>query len=115
MDFYGALFGWEFEVGPPETGHYTMCRLQGRRAVALMPNPDPNADAFWWNVYLATDDCDRTAERVRAAGGELLTEPMDVMGQGRMAMVRDPARRRSSGCGRVRRTSAVRSSTNPVR
>ncbi len=90
MSFYGALFGWDFEVGPPETGRYTMCRLQGRAVAALMPNPDPNADAFWWNVYLATDDCDRTAERVRAAGGELLMEPMDVMEQGRMAMVRDP-------------------------
>ena len=90
MRFYGALFGWDFEVGPPETGRYTMCRLQGRAVAALMPNPDPNADAFWWNVYLATDDCDQTAERVRAAGGELLMEPMDVMGQGRMAIVRDP-------------------------
>ena len=40
-----------------------------------MPNPDPDADDFWWNVYFASDDCDRTAERIRAAGGELLTEP----------------------------------------
>jgi uncharacterized protein len=91
MDFYGPLFGWEFEVGPPETGHYTTCSLQGRRAAAIMPNPDPEADDFWWNVYLASDDCDRTAERIRAAGGELLTESMDVMGQGRMAIARDPA------------------------
>ncbi len=90
MTFYGALFGWDFEVGPAETGHYTNCRLRGRSVAALMPNPDPDADAFWWNVYLATDDCDETATRIRAAGGELLMEPMDVMGQGRMAVARDP-------------------------
>ena len=24
MTFYGALFGWDFEVGPAETGHYTI-------------------------------------------------------------------------------------------
>ena len=55
-----------------------------------MPNPDPDAEAFWWNMYFATDDCDETATRIRAAGGELLIEPMDVMGQGRMAVARDP-------------------------
>ena len=27
MEFYRALFGWEFDVGPAETGHYTMCLL----------------------------------------------------------------------------------------
>jgi uncharacterized protein len=49
---------------------------------------EPGAGCFW-NVYLATPDCDRTAERARAAGGVLLAEPMDVMDQGRMAIVRD--------------------------
>ncbi len=90
MDFYRALFGWEYEVGPVETGHYTMCLLEGRAVAALMPNPDPAADAFWWNVYFATADCDQTSARVRAAGGELITPPDDVMSQGRMAIVRDP-------------------------
>ena len=31
MAFYGALFGWEFEVGPPEMMRYTQCLLGGRR------------------------------------------------------------------------------------
>lgn len=88
--FYGALFGWDFEVGSPEAGHYTICLLRGRPAAALVPNHDPQATAFWWNVYLATEDCDRTAERVTAAGGTLLVPPMDVMDQGRMAIARDP-------------------------
>ena len=90
MEFYGALFGWMFDVGPEETGRYTMCLLRGEPVVAIMPNPDPNASEFWWNVYLATDDCDETARRATAAGGTLLMEPMDVMDQGRMAVVRDP-------------------------
>jgi uncharacterized protein len=88
LAFYGAVFGWEFDVGPEETGRYTMCFLRGRRVAAISALHDP-ARVFW-NVYLATDDCDRTAERARAAGGTLLVEPMDVMDQGRMAIVRDP-------------------------
>lgn len=89
MEFYRALFGWDFETGPAEAGHYTTCLLEGRRVAALMSNPDPDAQDFWWNVYLATADCDATAGRVSDAGGTIVQEPMDVMNHGRMAIVRD--------------------------
>jgi predicted enzyme related to lactoylglutathione lyase len=90
MAFYGAVFGWEFQVGPPEMMRYTRCLLEGRAVAALAENPDPQADAFWWNVYLATGDCDATARRVTEAGGTLVHPPMDAGGQGRMAIARDP-------------------------
>jgi predicted enzyme related to lactoylglutathione lyase len=90
MEFYRALFGWEYEVGPAETGHYTTCLLRGRPVAAMMPNPDPNATDFWWNMYLATEDCDGTAKHVAEAGGTLIQAPMDVMDQGRMAIAKDP-------------------------
>jgi predicted enzyme related to lactoylglutathione lyase len=89
LTFYGSVFGWEFDVGPEENGRYTTCLLRGRRVAALSAQHDADAGCFW-NVYLATPDCDRTAERARDAGGTLLAEPMDVMDQGRMAIVRDP-------------------------
>ncbi len=89
MEFYGAVFGWEFDVGPEEFGRYTTCRLRGHRVAALAPNHDSDATSFWWNVYLATADCDATADAVRAAGGTVIDEPSDVMDQGRMATIRD--------------------------
>jgi uncharacterized protein len=89
LAFYAAVFGWEFDVGPEEFGRYTMCFLRGRRVAAISEMRNPSTPPFW-NVYLATDDCDRTAERAREAGGELLMEPMDVADDGRMAIVRDP-------------------------
>jgi uncharacterized protein len=90
MEFYGAVFGWEFDVGPEQTGRYTMCLLGGRPVAAIAPNPDPDATDFWWNVYFATDDCDRTATRIVEAGGTLIQAPMDIMNQGRMAIAKDP-------------------------
>jgi uncharacterized protein len=90
MEFYRALFGWEYDVGPEETGRYTMCLLRDRPVAALMANPDPGATDFWWNVYIATDDCDGTVKRVADAGGTVITAPMDVMDAGRMAILRDP-------------------------
>jgi predicted enzyme related to lactoylglutathione lyase len=89
LAFYGALFGWEFDIGPEEYGRYTMCLLRGRRAAAIAAQAALSSTVFW-NVYLATHDCDDTAERARQAGAELLMEPTDVMDDGRMAIVRDP-------------------------
>ena len=89
MTFYGALFGWEFDVGPAEFGHYTQCLLRGRPVAAIRPNPDPDATDFWRNVYFATDDCDAAAARARDAGGSIITGPMDVLDQGRTAIIKD--------------------------
>ncbi|CRK58295.1 probable glyoxalase/bleomycin resistance protein, dioxygenase superfamily [Alloactinosynnema sp. L-07] len=91
MAFYHAVFAWEFDIGPAETGNYTNCLVNGLPVAALMPNPDPEATEFWWNVYLATDDVDASVDRVRAAGGTVLVEAMDVMEIGRMAIAADPA------------------------
>ena len=90
IEFYRAVFGWEFDVGPEESGYYTMCLLRGKPVAAIMKNPDPAATDFWWNVYLATDDCDGTAKRIADSGGTVIQAPMDVMDQGRMAVAKDP-------------------------
>jgi uncharacterized protein len=91
LDFYGALFGWQFDVGPAEYGRYTTAYADGLRVAALAPNSDQEAARSWWNVYLATADCDATAAAVEPAGGTVVDPPSDVMDQGRMAIVRDPA------------------------
>jgi uncharacterized protein len=91
MEFYRALFGWEFEVGPAEHQHATMCLLQGRTAAGLLvPDPGASASDGGWTVYLATGDCDGTAARVTRAGGTVVQAPADVGGQGRMAICQDP-------------------------
>nr|MDT0665025.1 VOC family protein [Micromonospora sp. DSM 115978] len=88
-EFYGALFGWEFDHGPPEAGGYTTCLLRGQPVAALMQNPDDAATAFWWNLYLAVDDCDAVANRASAAGAKVVVPPDDVMTAGRMAILVD--------------------------
>ncbi|MFC4049559.1 VOC family protein [Actinomadura syzygii] len=88
--FYGALFGWQFEDAGPEAGHYNMCKVRGLPVAGMMQNPDDQPDTYWWNVYFATDDCDGSAERAASAGAEVVVPVMDVMGQGRMAVLKDP-------------------------
>jgi uncharacterized protein len=89
MEFYGAVLGWEFDVGPEEYGRYTTCLLHGRAAAAMAPNHDPAATEFWWNVYFAASDCDATAAKVVEAGGIVLVEPAEVGPFGRSAVVQD--------------------------
>ena len=90
LDFYGAVFEWEFAVGPEEYGRYTTCLLRGRAAAAITTEYEP-ASGPAWRVFLATPDCDDTVSRVRQAGGAVLVEATDIGDQGRMAFARDPA------------------------
>lgn len=88
--FYGELFGWEFLVGPPETGFYSNALKDGETVAAVggqMPGDDtpPN-----WTVYLATDDAEATAAAITDAGGTVLLAPMQVMEYGTMAIFADP-------------------------
>lgn len=86
--FYGAIFGWSFVDTGADFGHYTMCQVDGRAVAAIGPPQEGQPAA--WTVYLASDDTDRTAKLIAEAGGTLLAEPMDIPGNGRMAVALDP-------------------------
>jgi uncharacterized protein len=90
IDFYGAVFGWEFVRGNADNGYYTMCLLRGKPVAALMQNVDADPIGYWWNLYFAVNDCEATASKAKAAGAELLQEPMQAMEYGKMAVLRDP-------------------------
>jgi len=88
--FYGALFGWAFDVGSPETGQYTMCLVAGRQAAGLGPKPPGTPMPNAWTLYLAVDDLDATCARLADAGGRVTMPPIQVMDAGRMAIAQEP-------------------------
>jgi hypothetical protein len=88
--FYGEIFGWTFDIGGPESGHYTMCKLGGRNAAGMGKRPDNAPFPAAWNVYFSTEDVDAHCGRVREAGGQVMMPPMDVMDAGRLAFCMDP-------------------------
>lgn len=87
--FYTAVFGWTITEGSPETGGYTVATLKGRNVAGIGPKQGPPDQPPMWTTYLASDDIDATASRIKAAGGHLMMEPMDIMDEGRMAMAID--------------------------
>ncbi len=87
--FYGALFGWTRQELGPEAGGYSLVRMHGKDVGGIGPMMDPKQTPAW-SVYLATTDADETAAKVAENGGRIVTSPMDVMDQGRMATFIDP-------------------------
>ena len=75
--------------GGPETGGYAIAHLDGRTVAGIGPKMGPPDTPTVWTMYLATDDADATAAKIKGAGGHLLMEPMDVMDVGRMAIAAD--------------------------
>jgi uncharacterized protein len=90
MTFYAELFGWDLDRGGEDAGGYTMCRLEGAAVAGINGQPGPEGMPPLWVTYLASDDLDATADRIDAAGGQVMMGPMEVMEQGRMALAADP-------------------------
>ncbi len=90
-DFYRGLMGWDAaESGPPEqTGGYRLFQQDGKSVAGLMRHMQEDQPTAWM-TYVNVADADETAAAVRAAGGTVLVEPMDVMDLGRMAFFLDP-------------------------
>jgi predicted enzyme related to lactoylglutathione lyase len=89
--FYGELMGWTAtEPGPvEETGGYRMFQQDGKSVGGLMGHMQEGQPTVW-STYIDVADADETAEKVRANGGDVMIEPMDVMDIGRMAYFTDP-------------------------
>ena len=86
--FYAAVFGWhatDFPIGAGET--YTMFDLEG----AITGAAYRSGRGVCWNLYVAVEDADAIAEKVKPLGGKVLRGPMDVNDYGRMAVIADPA------------------------
>lgn len=90
--FYRELFGWEIPEHPQsgELGGYRRAKKDGKDVAGVMPRMD-EAQPTVWATYVSVEDAAATAEKVTAAGGTQMVEPMDVMGMGTMAVFTDPA------------------------
>jgi hypothetical protein len=89
-NFYGGLFGWDFEDVSPPGGRYLVGRIRGRDVAAISSPPEGAPPMAMWNTYVCVDSADETAAKVREAGGRVLADPFDIGDAGRMATFADP-------------------------
>jgi len=94
--FYGALLGWSLEdrpMGPNPEDTYTMCRVAGGDVGGLyeMRGPQFEGVPSHWMTYIWVDDVDAATTKARSMGATVMSEPMDIPGVGKMAVLQDPA------------------------
>ncbi|HXD27144.1 MAG TPA: VOC family protein [Arthrobacter sp.] len=90
--FYATLFGWTYEVGDQETyGGYVLASKDGHPVAGIMQNDGEAGTPDGWSTYLRVEDVDATVAAATTRGGKVIMPPLDVPGQGRMAMLLDPA------------------------
>ncbi|MGB8880980.1 MAG: VOC family protein [Solirubrobacteraceae bacterium] len=86
MEFYGGLFGWEFDG--PGPGDYYVARLRGRDVAGVGRAPEGVQPG--WNTYVSVASVDEAVQAAAAAGGRVVAEPFDVLPAGRLAAIEDP-------------------------
>ena len=64
-----------------------MATIGGRSAAAMFESTDRHPA---WASYVTVDDVDATTAKARELGANVLAEPFDVMGVGRMSTIQDP-------------------------
>ncbi|WP_415948803.1 VOC family protein [Streptomyces sp. KLOTTS4A1] len=90
--FYGEILGWTFDEGAEEFGGYTQALVDGRPVAAVVPQMPGMEEAGppAWSLYLASPDLAATAEKIKANGGTVVVDPMQVGPFGSMLVARDP-------------------------
>jgi len=91
--FYTSVVGWTAKDAGMSGHPYVLFSAGPAMVGGLMPIPE---DALamgvppCWTGYIAVDNVDGYAARVKGAGGSIRREPADIPGVGRFAVVADP-------------------------
>jgi predicted enzyme related to lactoylglutathione lyase len=82
FQFYQQLFGWEktgsHDMGP--MGTYQLFGFEGTSLGGMFNKPKEAPARPWWLSYSKVDDAGDAAQRVKAAGGQIVNGPMEVPG-----------------------------------
>jgi uncharacterized protein len=89
--FYRELFGWEMPAQPnsAELGGYRRAKKGGKDVAGVSPRMEEGQPAVW-GTYVSVADAAATLAKATEAGATPITQPLDVVGLGTMAVFTDP-------------------------
>jgi|SRR5215213_5213593 len=97
--FYESAFGWQTQTLGPEMGNYVVATTTEAGAGGAPKNPGAINGGFYEkpadpagqhpSVVIAVNDIREAMQKVTAAGGTLLSEPLEIPGVGQYASFRD--------------------------
>jgi len=86
--FYTALFDWQVEARPMQGFTYYMIQVGPGPVGGIVE--EKNIPMSHWMPYVAVDDVDAAAEKIKQHGGSVCVPPTDIPQTGRFAVVGDP-------------------------
>lgn len=89
--FYTRTLAWSYEDMSSEDGVYFLAKFGGETLCGIVPMGDdaPEDAPSHWFCYVEVDNIDQRVGYVAQAGGQVLQEPTDMPGVGRIAIVED--------------------------
>jgi predicted enzyme related to lactoylglutathione lyase len=87
--FYSAIFGWTGKVGENDPMKYWHWMNAGKDIGGMMDLQTPHAPPHWL-PYIAVADVDASTTKVKALGGKVLMDPMQIEKVGKFSVVQDP-------------------------
>lgn len=86
--FYEKALGWTVIDMPMKDGSsYAAIQVGEAPVGGFMPQPVPEGG---WTIYVTVDDVDARTKTAADGGAEIVSDPMDLPGVGRMATIKDP-------------------------
>ena len=91
-DFYGNVFGWEFEEHNMGGMTYTMAKLNGKDLAGIWAIPKEHAAHVppHWMSYILVDDVEKSLEKAKSAGATVVKEVTSAGEVGKFAIIIDP-------------------------
>ncbi|MCC2606900.1 VOC family protein [Planctobacterium marinum] len=89
VEFYGQLFGWQFETMDMQGQDYFVALCDKEKIAGIMACPTPEQPPCW-GQYVTVSDIQATADKVQSLNGKLLTPPTAIDGVGYFIVFQDP-------------------------
>lgn len=91
QDFYGDLFGWDFQQGTEQLGPHVRAQLGGIPVAGLGEIHRAPGLPVAWTPYLAVENAHDSCSLIRECGGTVGVGPIDSEWGGRVAIAADPS------------------------
>ena len=92
--FYAKVVGWSLAPNTMNAQKYTLLKAGDNMVGGLMPIPEDAAKMGVrpaWMGYIAVDDVQKYADKVKAAGGSIYKPPTEIPNVGTFAVAADPS------------------------
>ena len=93
-EFYSDVFGWEYGTMDSPNGNYYISKLPEGDVGGISQLPEDQMKQgipSHWNTYVLVDDIDLMAKRSTELGGKVILEPIEMMDEGRLAVISSPS------------------------